>query len=101
MREDHLQCLFDRLFTILNEGPELGVHCFIHCDSLLSLKRTTLDDYFSLFNHRIVFNISQDGLYEIIGNNRVNNLKENRLVYYTDELGKYQIIKPYEIINNF
>lgn len=92
--------VIDRLFTILNEGPELGVHCFIHCDSLLSLKRTSINDYFSLFNHRIVFNMSQDGLYEVIGNNSIKNLKNNRLVYYTDELGKYQIIKPYELINN-
>ena len=92
--------VIDRLFTILNEGPELGVHCFIHCDSLLSLKRTSINDYFSLFNHRIVFNMSQDGLYEVIGNNSIKNLKNNRLVYYTDEIGKYQIIKPYELINN-
>jgi hypothetical protein len=100
LREDHLECLFDRLFTILNEGPELGVHCFIHCDSLLSLKRTNLNTYFSLFNHRIVFNMSQDGYYDVIGNNSIKNLKLNRLVYYTDELGEYQIIKPYELINN-
>ena len=100
LREDHLECLFDRLFTILNEGPELGVHCFIHCDSLLSLKRTNLNTYFSLFNHRIVFNLSQEGFYDVIGTNSIKSLKQNRLVYYTDELGKYQIIKPYELINN-
>ena len=100
LREDHLECLFDRLYTVLNEGPELGVYCFIHCDSLLSLKRTNLYSSFSLFNHRIVFNLSQDGFYDVIGNNSIKNLKQNRLVYYSDELGKYQIIKPYELINN-
>lgn len=100
LREDHSECLLERLVTILNEGPEFGVFCFIHCDSLLNLKRTELDDYFSLFNHRIVFNMSQDGFYDVIGTNSIKNLKQNRMVYYSDELGKYQIIKPYELINN-
>lgn len=100
LRVDHSEHLFNRLYTILNEGPEFGIHCLMHCDSLLNLKRTELDENFSLFNHRIVFNMSQDNYYSIIGNNDIKNLKQNRLVYYSDELGKYQIIKPYELINN-
>ena len=100
-REDNLEGVGNRLFALLNEGAEYGVHLFIHCDSLISLKRTTLYSCISLFNHRIVFGMSQDGYYEIIGSNQIKNLKPNRLVYYSDELGKYQIIKPYELINNF
>jgi S-DNA-T family DNA segregation ATPase FtsK/SpoIIIE len=100
LREDNLECVIDRLYKIIDEGPELGVHCFLHCDSLISLKRTNLTSYLSLFSHRILYNMSQDGYYDIIGNNSINNLKPNRLVYYTDELGKYQIIKPYELTKN-
>ena len=100
LREDNLECVIDKLYKIIDEGPELGVHCFLHCDSLISLKRTNLTSYLSLFNHRILYNMSQDGFYDIIGNNSIKNLNPNRLVYYTDELGKYQIIKPYELTNN-
>ena len=100
LREDNLECLIDRLYKIIDEGPELGVHCFLHCDSLISLKRTNLYSYLSLFNHRILYNMSQDGFYDIIGYNSIKNLKPNRLIYYSDELGKYQIIKPYELTNN-
>jgi S-DNA-T family DNA segregation ATPase FtsK/SpoIIIE len=100
LREDNLEGVFNRLYNILNEGPELGVFCILHCDSLISLKRTNLNSYLSLFNHRILYNMSQDGFYDIIGNNSIKSLKSNRLVYYTDELGKYQIVKPYELNNN-
>jgi S-DNA-T family DNA segregation ATPase FtsK/SpoIIIE len=97
LREDHL---VSRLYTILNEGPELGVFCFVHCDGFLSLRRTNINSYFSLFNHRIIFNTSQDSFYEVIGYNSIKNLKPNRLVYYSDELGTYQIVKPYELTQN-
>jgi hypothetical protein len=90
----------DKLYKIIDEGPELGVYSFLHCDSFNSLKRTNLKSYLGLFNHRILYNMSQDGFYDIIGNNSIKNLKPNRLIYYTDELGKYQIIKPYELTFN-
>ena len=100
LREDNLECVMDKLFKIIDEGPELGVYSFVHCDSFNSLKRTNLKSYLSLFNHRILYNMNQDGFYDIIGNNSIKNLKPNRLIYYTDELGKYQIIKPYELVIN-
>jgi hypothetical protein len=90
----------EKLIQALDEGPELGIHFIFHSDSLINFKRTHLDRILNTFNHRIAFNMSEDAYYSFIGSNQIKQLKANRMVYYSDEIGKYQIIKPYELIDN-
>ena len=98
LRDDNI--LYDKLFTLLNEGAEYGIHFILHCDSVNNLNRTPVSRDLSFFNHRIIFEMNQDAYYKIIGSYQIKQLKPNRMVYYSDELGVHQIIKPYELTNN-
>jgi S-DNA-T family DNA segregation ATPase FtsK/SpoIIIE len=91
-----------KFIELMKECSEYGIHFIVHIDSVFNLKRTELGGRSSLiaFNHRIAFQLSEDAYYDLIGNNRIKQLKNNRMVYYSDEIGRYNIIKPYELIDN-
>lgn len=100
LREDHVDSIGYKLINALHEGAEYGIHFILHCDGLLNLKRTHIYDNKHLFNHRILFGMNEDAYYELIGNNSIRHLKSNRMIYYSDELGIFKIIKPYELKSN-
>lgn len=90
--------LVDKLNELLEDGPENGIFFIIHCDSINSIKRTDLK--IQGFNHRIGFSMNSESYDELFGNNRINPLKNNRALYYNDEIGSVSIFKPYQLNNN-
>ena len=90
--------LVDKLYELLEDGPENGIFLIIHCDSINSIKRTVLK--IQGFNHRIGFSMNSESYDDLFGYNRINPLKENRALYFNDEIGSISIFKPYQLNNN-
>lgn len=87
-----------KLISLLDEGPEFGIFLICHFDSLKSMHRTEIKPRF--FTHRIAFEMNEEAYYELFGNSRIKQLKNNRIIYYNDETGRTNIIKPYELNQN-
>jgi hypothetical protein len=96
--ENDTELLSFILDKLLCDGPEFGIFFVLHFDSLTTFKRTALK--MSNFVHRIAFQMNSESYYEINGSYKNAALKENRAMYYNDELGNVIILKPYELNNN-
>jgi DNA segregation ATPase FtsK/SpoIIIE, S-DNA-T family len=105
--------LSEKLITILDSGPELGIHCIIHSattDGYYNVFSEDEDDI-SLFNNRILLQMSEEDSKYFLGGYRKDaaNLVDkeagkesmfNRAIYYDNYTQRFfEIIKPYELLN--
>jgi S-DNA-T family DNA segregation ATPase FtsK/SpoIIIE len=96
--ENDTDGLSDYLNLLLEDGSEFGIFFILHFESITTLKRTSLR--LKNFNHRIAFQLNNDSYYDLFSTYKIAPLKNNRAIYYNDELGKLTIIKPYELFKD-
>jgi energy-coupling factor transporter ATP-binding protein EcfA2 len=87
----------DRRFReLLREGPAVGVHLLVWCDSYNSLTRSidrlTLRD----IDYRIVLPMSAADSSSLIDSPAAGRLGENRALFYRDDLGTHTKFRPYQ-----
>jgi S-DNA-T family DNA segregation ATPase FtsK/SpoIIIE len=85
----------ERLATVLREGPPVGVHTLIWCDSVTSLERAINRQGLREFAMRIVFQMSPTDSTHLIDSPVAGVLGRHRALLYRDETAGLEKFRPY------
>ncbi|MCE9605300.1 MAG: cell division protein FtsK [Planctomycetia bacterium] len=86
-----------QLANILREGPSLGIHTIIWCDSLNNFQRTFDRAAMREFEVRILFQMSQADSANLIDSPAAGRLGPNRALLYSEEQGRLEKFRPYNV----
>jgi hypothetical protein len=84
-----------QLPTILREGPALGIHVLLWCDSLNNFQRTFERSAMREFEFRILFQLSQNDSSNLIDSPLASRLGQHRALLFNEEQGKLEKFRPY------
>jgi energy-coupling factor transporter ATP-binding protein EcfA2 len=84
-----------QLANILREGPALGIHAIIWCDSLTNFQRTFDRSAMREFETRIVFQVSQNDSSNLIDSPLAARLGPHRALLFSEEQGRLEKFRPY------
>ncbi len=80
---------------ILREGPPLGVHVIIWCDSVNNMNRTFDRNALREFELRVLFQMSANDSSTVIDSPAAGKLGENRALFYSEEENRIEKFRPY------
>src|SRR5579884_594061 len=83
--------------TILREGPELGMHTFVWCDTLTNLNRTLERGALREFEVRAVFQMSQEDSVNLVDSPAASKLGPYRALLFSEETGRVEKFRPYDL----
>ncbi|MBC7264338.1 MAG: hypothetical protein H5T64_08250 [Chloroflexi bacterium] len=83
--------------TILQEGPDLGIHSLVWCDSYTNLTRTLDRRSLREFEMRVVFQMSAEDSSNLIDTPAASKLRPYRGLYYSEEEGRLEKFRPYSV----
>ena len=83
--------------TILRDGPPLGVHSVVWCDSLNNLNRTFERSTLREFEMRVLFQMSANDSSTLIDAPVASRLGPNRALYFSEEEGRTEKFRPYAL----
>jgi len=86
-----------QLATILREGPSLGIHVIVWCDSLNNFQRTFERAAMREFEIRILFQMSQADSANLIDSPAAGRLGPNRALLFNEEQGRLEKFRPYNV----
>ena len=85
-----------KLFSdILRDGPPVGIHTIIWCDSVNNMNRTLDRQGMKEFENRILFQMSANDSSTLIDTPAGSKLGENRALYYSEEANRIEKFRPY------
>ncbi len=85
-----------RLFgEILRDGPPVGVHTIVWCDSLNNLNRTFERQGMREFEILVLFQMSANDSSTLIDSPAASKLGPNRALYFSEEEGRLEKFRPY------
>jgi hypothetical protein len=85
-----------KLFTtILREGPSLGVHALIWCDSLNNVNRSLDRQGMREFELRVLFQMSATDSSVLIDTPLAGKLGLHRALFHSEDQGKLEKFRPY------
>lgn len=89
--------IHDNMTTILREGPEVGAHVLLWCDTLQNLSRALDNSALSEFGHRVVGSLPVNDSMKLLDDAVASKItKDNRMIVYNDEkVGVHESIRPY------
>jgi len=82
---------------ILREGPPVGVHTIVWCDSVNNLNRTFDRQTMKEFENRILFQMSANDSSTLIDSPAASKLGENRALYFSEEENRIEKFRPYGV----
>ncbi len=82
---------------ILREGPPVGIHTIVWCDSVNNMNRTFDRQGLKEFENRILFQMSANDSSTLIDAPAASKLGENRALYYSEEENRIEKFRPYGI----
>ena len=83
--------------TILREGPDLGVHTLVWCDTYTNLTRTLDRRALREFGMRVVFQMSAEDSANLIDTPAASKLGAYRAMFYSEDEGRLEKFRPYGI----
>lgn len=83
--------------TILREGPDLGVHTLVWCDSYTNLTRTLDRRSLREFEMRVVFQMGAEDSANLIDTPAASKLGPYRALFYSEEEGRLDKFRPYAL----
>jgi hypothetical protein len=87
-----------KLFTdVLRDGPPVGVHTIVWCDSVNNMNRTLDRQGLKEFENRVLFQMSTNDSSSLIDSPVASKLGENRAMYYSEEANRIEKFRPYGI----
>jgi hypothetical protein len=87
-----------KLFVdILREGPPVGVHTIVWCDSVNNLNRTFDRQAMKEFENRVLFQMSANDSSALIDSPAASKLGENRALYFSEEENRIEKFRPYGV----
>ncbi|MCS6976746.1 MAG: FtsK/SpoIIIE domain-containing protein [Gemmatales bacterium] len=87
----------EQFATILREGPALGVHVLLWCDTLNNLTRTLSRQNLREFEMRVLFQMSPGDSSNLIDTPLASKLGLHRALYYSEEQGRAEKFRPYAV----
>ncbi len=84
-----------QLVELLREGPNVGIHVVVWCDTLASIERTFDRGVMREFDHRILFQMSANDSSNLIDSPVANRLGFFRALAYSEEQGVMEKFRPY------
>ena len=86
----------DKLFTrILEEGPEVGIHVVLWCDTVTNLERILERRTLRAIDQRVLLQMSAMDSTAIMDAPTAANLGPNRAILWSDDLGRAMRFRPY------
>jgi DNA segregation ATPase FtsK/SpoIIIE, S-DNA-T family len=87
-----------KIFTdLLRDGPPVGIHTMIWCDSVNNMNRTLDRQGLKEFENRILFQMSANDSSTLIDTPAASKLGENRAMYYSEEENRFEKFRPYGV----
>ncbi len=86
-----------QIAAILREGPSLGIHLIVWCDTVNNLNRTFDRQALREFESRILFQMSASDSSSMIDSPAASRLGPNRAFYYSEEQAKLEKFRPYSL----
>jgi DNA segregation ATPase FtsK/SpoIIIE, S-DNA-T family len=83
------------LANILREGPGLGVHVILWCDTLTNLERAQERQATREYDNRVLLQMSAGDSTSIIDSPVAGKLGPNRGLFYNEEAGVIEKFRPY------
>jgi S-DNA-T family DNA segregation ATPase FtsK/SpoIIIE len=83
--------------TILREGPDLGVHTLVWCDTYTNLTRTLDRRALREFEMRVVFQMGAEDSSNLIDVPAASKLGPYRAFYFSEEEGRLEKFRPYSM----
>lgn len=87
--------LSQQLATILREGPDVGVHTTVWCDTRDNLNRRLNRDAAREFAMKVAFQMSPDDSASLIDTPAASKLGSQRAFFYNEEEGRLDKFRPY------
>jgi hypothetical protein len=81
--------------AILRDGPGVGVHVLVWCDSVTNLQRTWDRQTLREFEMRVVFQMNANDSSTLIDTPLAAKLGPHRALFHSDELGVLEKFRPY------
>jgi hypothetical protein len=85
-----------QLVTILKDGPTVGIHAVIWCDSLTNLQRTFERGTLKEFELRVLFQMSGTDSSQLVENPAAGRLGQQRALFVQEETGTLEKFRPYQ-----
>lgn len=82
--------LASRLTAIVRDGPEVGVHVFVWCETLATLRRRVDSSITRECCWRLAGRMSADDSDSFIGVDTANGLREQQIVVVNEDIGRFQ-----------
>ncbi len=83
--------------TILREGPEVGVHTIVWCDTVANLNRTLDRRSLREFEMRVVFQMSAEDSASLIDTPAAGKLGPHRAIFVSEEEARSEKFRPYHL----
>ena len=86
------------LAKLCREGPDVGIHALIWCDTYASLERTLDRDPERDFDMRVALQMSADESRRLLDTEAASKIGPYRAIYYDeDRTGRLEKFRPYEV----
>jgi len=86
------------LNLILREGPDIGIHTLIWCDTIANFERVLERRMLAEFDMRVALQMSLDDSNSLIDNALANKLEPHRALFYDEErAGSLEKFRPYSL----
>ena len=84
-----------QLAEILRDGPQLGIHALIWCDTAANVERTFPRGTLKEFDQRVLTQMSAGDSNTMMDSPLASNLGQDRAVLFTESLGTAERFRPY------
>jgi hypothetical protein len=85
----------ENFMTVLRDGPTVGVHAIIWCDSLTNLQRTFERNAIKEFELRVLFQMSSSDSSQLVDSPLASKLGPQRALFIHEETGTLEKFRPY------
>ena len=83
------------LATILRDGPDVGVHTIIWCDTMASLNRSLDRRAQREFGMRLAFQMSANDSSALVDTTAASKLGRHRALLFVEDEGRLEKLRPY------
>ena len=85
----------EHLQALLRDGPTVGIHLLIWCDTLVNFMRSLDRQGLRECGQRVLFQMSAADSSHLLDSPLASRLGRNRALYYTDEMEQPEKFRPY------
>jgi S-DNA-T family DNA segregation ATPase FtsK/SpoIIIE len=97
--EDGAQSPVQQFTTILREGPDVGVHTLIWCDTLGNIEKRLGRQSMREFDMRVALQMGSDDSSNLVDTPQASRLGSNRALFFSEDQSRLEKFRPYGIVS--